>query len=267
MTDYHCTLAKTWDPDKTNVRGWYWSEKLDGVRALWKPELGRFVSRSNKPLNVPVSWLSMMSGVTANLDGEFFMGRGRFSDTVSAVRKKNPSEADFDGLAYVVFDMITSNEVARFDVRLDQARVAIPRGDPRVYVLPHKIVGCMGDMAGEYERILCSGGEGIMFRNPHMKYEFKRSGNLLKWKASIDGTGTVSGMQPGEGKHEGKMGALFIDALYEGKALSFKVGTGFSDEQREAKYPVGTVIRWRGMELTDDDSVRFPVFMCVDEGD
>ena len=211
MTDYYCTLAKTWSPDKHNVGGWYWSEKLDGVRALWKPELGCFMSRSNKPLNVPPSWLDMMQEAKAHFDGEFFMGRGRFQDTVSAVRKKAPTEADFEGVQYVVFDAITSNADAPFMTRLIHAEVITHNmHNPRIWVLQHHIVGCMGDMVTSYDRIISGGGEGIMFRNPHMKYEFKRSSNLLKWKSSIDGKATVRETQPGEGKHEGRLGALVL---------------------------------------------------------
>ena len=269
MTDYYCTLAKTWNPDKQDVRGWYWSEKLDGVRALWKPELGCFMSRSNKPLNVPPSWLDMMSEAKAHLDGEFFMGRGRFQDTVSAVRKKVPTEADFEGVQYVVFDAITSNEDAPFMTRLIHAEgITHKMHDSRIVTLQHQIVGTMGDMGVHYLAILASGGEGIMFRNSHMKYEFKRSSNLLKWKSNIDGKAVVTSIQLGEGKHEGRMGALLVMDIETD--VRFKIGTGFTDEERQWWFdidPKGKQIRWRAMERTRDGVPRFPVFVCIDEGD
>ena len=53
MAEYHCTLAKKYNPDKHDVIGWGCSEKLDGVRAIWCPNRRGFFSRSNKPLNVP----------------------------------------------------------------------------------------------------------------------------------------------------------------------------------------------------------------------
>lgn len=273
MAKYHCTLAKTWNPDKQNVTGWYWSEKLDGVRALWKPELGCFMSRSDKSLNVPPSWLKMMSKVTLPLDGEFFMGRGRFSETVSAVRKKEPTEADFEGVRYSVFDHVPiPYNGGCFDERINRCgQATLQLGDPRVHTLQHRIVGCMCDMAVEYDRIISCGGEGIMFRNPHMKYEFKRSGNLLKWKSSIDGRAVIDDIQPGEGKHEGRMGALvctdYPDSPPKDGLIRFKIGTGFTDSQREQEWRVGEVIRWRAMERTRDGVPRFPVFICIDEGD
>jgi len=266
MTDYYCTLAKTYNPDKHNVLGWMWSEKLDGVRALWRPDEGRFVSRSNKPLNVPPSWLEMMKNVRVPLDGEFFMGRGRFSDTISAVRKKAPTEEQFKGVQYVVFDIV---ENGIFVDRITRAaQITNNVDDPRIYTLAHRIVGCMGDLLVEYGKIMTAGGEGIMFRNPNMGYDMKRSGKLLKMKGEIDGKATVREIQPGVGKHVGRMGALVVDCFTTPtQCVQFKVGTGFTDEQREAEYPVGTVIRWRAMELTKDGIPRCPVFVCIDEGD
>ncbi len=269
MTDYYCTLAKVYDADKHDVTGWVWSEKLDGVRALWRPDEGRFVSRSNKPLNVPPSWLKMMAEVKIPLDGEFFMGRGRFNETISAVRKKAPTEEQFIGVKYAVFDAVV--EQADFAERLSMAEMAVARvKDTRLFVHLHTTVTNMASIGVAYLSIMASGGEGIMFRNPGSQYEFKRTSNLLKMKGEIDGKATVRAIQPGKGKHEGRMGALEVDAFYEGKAISFEVGTGFTDEERQWWWdndPVGQVIRWRGMELTVDDSVRFPVYVCRDEGD
>jgi ATP-dependent DNA ligase len=36
-----------------DVTGYYISEKLDGVRAYWNPELGTIYSRNGKPYHVP----------------------------------------------------------------------------------------------------------------------------------------------------------------------------------------------------------------------
>jgi DNA ligase-1 len=276
MSEFHCTLAKVWNPDKQNVTGWYYSEKLDGVRALWCPKRYGFFSRSNKPLNVPTSWQHIMRNVGIPLDGEFFMGRGRFQDTVSAVRKKSPTEEDFKGVEYVVFDYIPHrlltpsssclHSPVPFSTRINHCKQAtLQLGDKRVRTLDHHIVDCMGDVVNEYDRIMSSGGEGIMFRNPHMEYEFKRSSNLLKWKNNIDGKATVTELQAGEGKHEGRLGALVV--MDNDTGAEFKVGTGFSDDEREQKWPMGTVIRWRAMELTRGGIPRFPVFVCIDEGD
>jgi DNA ligase-1 len=270
MAEYHCTLAKKYDPGKHDVLGWMMSEKLDGVRALWCPERQGFFSRSNKPLHAPALWLDMMRNVITPLDGEFFMGRGRFQDTVSAVRKKSPTFEQFKGVKYVVFDAITPGQ---FSERLLKAHAAVhPLPRELVFVLRHHVITSQDQAAVLYADVLSNGGEGVMFRNPQSGYEKKRTGNLLKWKDEIDGTATIIGIEPGKGKHEGRMGALVCRDHETG--VVFNVGTGFTDEQREWWNRIdGDVvnsrldIRWRAMERTRDNIPRHPVFVCCHEGD
>lgn len=271
MTVYHCTLAKKYNPDKHDVLGWWVSEKVDGVRALWCPERKGFFSRSNKPLNVPPSWLDMMADVDVRLDGEFFMGRGRFQQCVSAVRKKAPTEEQFAGVRYVVFDAITEGQ---FEARMVKAMAYIDGiGDERVYFLKHTRVTDMNLVGVRYTETLALGGEGLMFRNGGVGYEMKRSGHLLKWKDEIDGTAVVTGMDPGQGKHEGRAGALVC--VDDETGVVFRVGTGLSDEEREwwQQYleECGATeqsrIRWRAMERTRDGIPRHPSYQGLYKGE
>jgi DNA ligase-1 len=272
VAEYHCTLAKTYDPGKHNVIGWLMSEKLDGVRAIWDPHTKQFMSRSWKPLNVPPSWIERMSNVCVILDGEFFMGRGRFQDTVSRVRRKDPSEEDFDGVEYWAFDV--QNTDMRYELRL----AALGREAatiPGVQIVEQTRVSSTQQIHETVRRIWEAGGEGVMLRNPHLFYEFKRSSGLLKVKGSIDGLAIVTGVQAGEGKHAGRMGALeVVEVTREGgryywddEAVSFKVGTGFTDAEREDTDWIGEVIRWDAHERTRDGIPRHPSFRCIDKGD
>jgi len=45
--------------------------------------------------------------------------------------------------------------------------------------------------------------------------------------------------------------------------LTFSVGTGFTDAQRQSPPPVGSVITFRYQELTDRGVPRFPSFVRV----
>lgn len=271
MAEYHCTLSKKFDPSKHDVVGWSCSEKLDGVRAIYCPERKGFFSRSNKPLHVPDDWLLHFRHVHVKLDGEFFMGRGRFQETVSAVRKKAPTDADFEGVQYVVFDSFSEGPHPK---RLLLAHAALSKVSPNIsYVLRHFRVDDMEDAEKMYSAILRKGGEGLMFRNPEAGYEMKRTGNLLKWKDEIDGTAIVTGMDPGEGKHEGRMGALVC--VCDDTSVTFRVGTGFSDEEREEWWEwwewglqdQPRRIRWRAMERTRDNIPRHPAYYGIYEGE
>ncbi len=66
--------------------------------------------------------------------------------------------------------------------------------------------------------------------------------------------------QPGKGKFKGLLGALVVQ-LPDG--TEFSVGTGFSDAERAAPPPAGSVITFRYQELSDGGVPRFPSFVRV----
>lgn len=64
----------------------------------------------------------------------------------------------------------------------------------------------------------------------------------------------VIGVQPGKGKHQGRMGAL--------ETIRGKVGTGFTDQDREElMYCVGKFIEVECLELTPDGKFRHARFL------
>ena len=99
-----------------------------------------------------------------------------------------------------------------------------------------------------------------MLRQPGSRYEVGRSPTLLKVKSFHDAEARVLEHQPGAGRHKGRLGALLVE-LADG--TRFAVGTGFSDAEREAPPPVGTVITFRYQELSDGGVPRFPSYVGV----
>ena len=99
-----------------------------------------------------------------------------------------------------------------------------------------------------------------MLRQPGSAYEVGRSATLLKVKTFRDAEATVVGHQPGAGKHKGRLGALLV-RLADG--TEFAVGTGFTDKERSAPPPVGSVITFRYQELSDAGVPRFPSYVGV----
>lgn len=110
-------------------------------------------------------------------------------------------------------------------------------------------------------KVLDSGGEGLMLRQPRSKYEFKRSKTLYKYKHWYDAEGLVVGQEYGEGEHKGRMGAVVME-MESGNRLT--VGSGFTHAQRDAWQPsVGKIIRYRFQELSHDGLPRFPIYEGV----
>ncbi len=111
------------------VGGWFWSEKLDGMRAFWDGGLTRGMlvsdvpfansakdaryivqpratglwSRYGKPIQAPGWWLDMMP--PCQMDGELYIDRGRFQQLMSTCKKLVPSDADWHDIKYMAFDV------------------------------------------------------------------------------------------------------------------------------------------------------------------
>lgn len=96
-----------------------------------------------------------------------------------------------------------------------------------------------------------------MLRRPASMYVGKRSDTLLKVKSFLDDEAVVVGHQPGEGKHLGRLGAVNVE--WKGKKL--KLGTGFTDAERESPPAIGSVVTFRYFELSDDGIPRFPTYV------
>lgn len=105
-------LAHVYNPKKHNIGSWFASEKLDGMRAFWDGGItrgmpaesvpfanvekdGRYLSppiatglwsRYGKAIQAPSWWLNgLPEGFP--LDGELYMGRGRFQELTSCVKQ------------------------------------------------------------------------------------------------------------------------------------------------------------------------------------
>ena len=72
----------------TDPKGWWMSEKLDGLRAYWDGK--HFFSRLGNSFHAP-EWFIKDLPHGMELDGELFGGRGKFQSTVSIV-KGGPSD-------------------------------------------------------------------------------------------------------------------------------------------------------------------------------
>lgn len=81
-------LAETWDND-IDPKGWIMSEKLDGVRCFWTGTA--MYSRNGNRFNFPKFFTR--GWPKSQMDGELFIDRGKFSQTLSAVRKNVPIDS------------------------------------------------------------------------------------------------------------------------------------------------------------------------------
>ena len=95
--NYKPMLARSYE--YTDPRGWWMSEKLDGVRAVWTGT--DFISRSGKVFPAPAEMRAAMPAGVA-IDGELFAGRGKFQTSIGKIRR-----GIWDGITFKAFDAIT----------------------------------------------------------------------------------------------------------------------------------------------------------------
>ena len=244
-----CALAEKWTTEDPS--GFYVSEKLDGMRAIWDGYVLR--TRNGNEIFAPQALLAQLPNVA--LDGELFLGRGRFQECMSIVRSQNADEKAWKGVHFMVFD--APQIVAPFAIRLQVAKETLSKSK---FAMLHEQAICTGhaDLKQRLEAVLAKGGEGLMLRAPKAPYRGGRTTDLLKIKEFCDAEAIVIAHEAGTGRNKGRLGAL-VCQLYSGQ--TFKIGTGFKDWQRDHPPSVGTVVTFKYQEATNAGLPRFPVFV------
>nr|WP_310565607.1 DNA ligase [Hydrogenophaga sp.] len=236
--------------------GAYWlSEKYDGVRALWDGQ--RLLTRGGQPIVAP-AWFT--AGWPAQpMDGELWGGRGRFENTVSTVRQQQPNDAAWRQVRFMVFDLPAHPGV--FTERL-HAYQALVTGLRMAWVLavPQERVADHTRLLRRLDQVVRAGGEGLMLHRGDALYRAERNDDLLKVKTHEDAEARVIGYEPGRGKHLGRMGALTVETP---EGLRFRIGSGFTDQERQQPPPVGSWVTYRFRGQHDSGLPRFATFLRV----
>ena len=233
------------------------SEKFDGVRAYW--DGGRLRHRSGRLVAAPTWFTERLP--RQPLDGELWMGRGRFDELSAAVRAARPDDEDWRRLRYLVFELpdapgtfaeraraieqVVETTAWRQLEAVEQSRVA-----DRVLLLRR------------LEETVAAGGEGLMLHLASARYVVGRSEVLGKLKPHLDAEALVVGVHAGKGKYRGDAGALEVETP-EGRR--FRLGAGLPDGVRRDPPRVGSTVTYRYQALTPNGVPRFARLLRVHE--
>lgn len=255
------TLAEKYN--KRNPVGMFMSEKLNGIRAIWTGK--NIKSRTNKIIHAPQWFLKQLPSNTP-LNGELYLNKGKFESISSIVSKKQPIDSEWKQILFMIFNKPTLSKQS-FENRynnLKKIQKSICRNNPNC---PFKLVKQTkikdsNNLQHVFEKIIKSGGEGVMLKNPNSTYSLKRTKNLLKMKPFSNAEGIIYNMIEGKGKDKGKMGALKI--TFGNKKL--KIGSGFTNNQRVKFWKhknklIGNKITFKYEGLTKYNIPRFPTFL------
>jgi DNA ligase 1 len=244
-------------PSDVDPTGFLVSEKLDGVRAYWDGR--RLVFRSGLPIAAPAWFTERLPPVA--LDGELWLGRGRFESLSGIVRRASPRVADWQALRYMVFDL--PGGAGPFSARAARLwQLTQERAWPQLAAVEQVAVASRADLQSRLDAVVRAGGEGLMLHRANAPYETGRSRALLKLKPLHDAEATVTGYIAGKGRHEGRLGALRVRTP---EGIEFLIGTGFSDAQRDSPPAVGSVLTYTYRGRTEAGLPRFASFLRVRE--
>lgn len=231
------------------------SEKLDGVRAFWNGRELRF--RSGLPIAAPAWFTAALPGTA--LDGELWLGRGRFDALSGLARRSVPQEADWHDVRYMIFDLPGSTEPFAERARQMQALVRQAQ-TPWLQALAQQPVADAAALAALLQQTVKEGGEGLVLHRRSALWSPGRSAALQKYKLAPDDDARVVAHLPGKGRNAGKLGALLLE-LPSGQR--FALGTGFTDAQRANPPAVGSVVTYRYRDHTPKGLPRFASFLRV----
>lgn len=247
-------LAQETDGD-IDPAGWLVSEKYDGVRAIWDGQRLRF--RSGTAVAAPAWFLARLP--KAPLDGELWLGRGRFDVLSGLVRRAAPDDAGWRELRYMVFELPgASGDFAGRAAEL--ARLAADASWPQLQAVSQSAVDSRQALRDRLEAIVRAGGEGLMLHRADAPYLTGRRPVLLKLKPQQDADAVVVAHLPGQGRHAGRLGALRVR---QAGGTEFRLGTGFSDAQRDDPPPLGSTVTFTYRGFTPQGVPRFASFLRV----
>ena len=275
VKNHYCMLAHKFD--RARIERWPVAvePKLDGVRVLAHVDVTRaevrFSSRNNNPFtSLDHLRESILQAVAAAgrkqivLDGEV-VGEG-FFETMGQVRQKQGGAGN---IVFWIFDALTHAEYhGGKNTPYRQRRSRVERigatNHPMLKTVPSKLCESVGEIETAYAAALGAGHEGLMVKDVNAGYERKRSHAFMKIKVAASEDLHVVGAAEGDGRHAGRLGCLVC--RYRGAEV--RVGTGFSDAQRDALWRIHAAGKLLGRiaevgyhECTSSGSLRHQRFI------
>jgi len=234
------------------VAEYFVSEKLDGVRARWDGK--QLLSRNGNVFAAPAWFVSHFP--RQELDGELWLGRGKYQQTVSVVSRQQSHEG-WRELKFMVFDL--PNSPLPFVERYAHMKAIGSRSpSPYLEIIAQQRIGNHRQLMTLLDDVVSRDGEGLMLHHKDALYSEGRSAHLLKVKKFDDAEAIVVAYKAGKGKYSGMVGSLKL-RMANGQA--FYVGSGLTDVLRAAPPTLGSVITFRHQGFTDKGLPRFPVYL------
>ncbi len=243
-------LLKTYN--NQNIDGWVMSEKLDGVRGFWNGK--DLISRQGYSFQAPDFFIKNFPSFA--IDGEIYNKRENFDEISSIVRGSNKDK--WQTLKLYVFDV--PNASGDLFARLRKLELYLQKHpNPYITIIKQIPIQDKNHLNQFFNHIKSLKGEGVVVRNPKSPYINGRSSQILKMKVVDDDECTVIAHIEGKGKYSGKLGSVICKNQYG----EFRIGSGFSDKERENPPKIGESITYKYRGFTSKGKPKFATFSRV----
>lgn len=179
-------LATNFD-EKTDYKGWFLSEKLDGYRCFWDTK--NFKSRNGNIFHLPQKIKTQMPK-NIHLDGEIYIDKYSF-EKLSILKKNVINEKECENMKFYLFDL--PKVKCEYKDKINKMKMIsqqYPYFIRYVEQIPMKNNKKIKNVFRKYIENDC---EGVILRNPSSIYTKGRSKNLVKLKPMIDDEATIVG--------------------------------------------------------------------------
>lgn len=253
VTGFPLQLATPYHDDIAIEQYWV-SEKLDGIRARWDGKA--LVTRNGNKINAPEFFTRGFP--TQQIEGELWMGRGTFQQTLSVVLRQSAGE-EWQNVRFMLFDLPT--HTGTFHQRLIALKTLVAQANnPNLQLIKQFRVANKLKLDQLLGTLVKQGAEGLMLHHQDARYQDGRSQSLLKLKVFEDAEATVIGHVEGKGRNKNKLGALLVE-LDDG--TQFKIGGGFTDLERQFPPSIGSIITFKYYGVSEQGVPRFASFLRV----
>ncbi|MBR9874345.1 MAG: DNA ligase [Vibrionaceae bacterium] len=246
------SLAETYQ-DGIDVSEYWYSEKLDGIRAYWTGQ--HLVTRNGNRIHAPKWFTEPLPDYP--LDGELWAGRGNFHLVQQTVLDKTSVDSAWKNVDFMLFDMPYSAGDYRKRYYNIQ-NLVFELDEPHIKYVEHMAIQDEGHLFSQLDKIALADGEGVMLRKVSSLYQAGRGSDLLKLKHFADTEAQVIGHKPGTGRLFGMMGSILV-RMPDG--TEFYIGSGFTDELRRNPPQLGSTITFRYNGVTQNGKPKFARFL------
>ena len=241
----------------TDINQYWLSEKLDGMRGYWNGT--HLLTRQGNIIHSP-KWFTKNWPMNA-MDGELWIKRGYFQQTLSCIRKKQVNEHCWRSVRFMLFDL--PKHSGTFTQRIASMKKLTKKvSSPYLSMIEQFKVSTIEKLHKKLNEIAKNNGEGLMLHYSNARYHIGRTANIMKLKKHDDAEAIVIAHIEGKGKYIGMLGAIQVKTT---EGIIFKIGSGFSDKERHEPPTIGSLITFKYNGKTQAGIPRFARFFRVRE--